>query len=469
MAMSKTLNKLLDTASLKTRLTFGIATVAALGLGSLAAWTSMQMEHILLSKHKENMEYMAARFPMDIEIYSKMIPLEAGAQRAISSFSTEDKLIWLKNPQGEVTAKSDSLDTAKFGNILLTVQNVPLTPTIYDLKGSYWLMCSTPLQIGKANLGKLYLGYNITNDRMIFWNLICNLAWATAMTIAIMTIAIAIYIDRSMQPLKKISQLASTISAESLNQARLNLERAPSEVRELAETVDQMLLRLAESWSHQQELLSNVSHELRTPLTIISGYIQSILRRGDNLSEMQTEALNTAASEADRTVQLLQDLLDLARADGGRIQFQLENIVLNDLVQEVVGMAEQFSERAITVDSSPEPILVKADRDRFKQVLLNLIDNAVKYSDTGTPITLKLLQTNEQAVIQIRDRGVGISLQQQGRIFERFFRVDESRNRSGGTGLGLSIVKTLIEGMGGHISVRSHLNEGSTFTINFPL
>jgi signal transduction histidine kinase len=469
MAMSKTLRKLLDTASLKVRLTFGIGTVAALGLGSLAAWTSMQMEHILVSKHKENMEYMAARFPMDIEIYSKMIPLEAGAQRAISSFSTEDKLIWIKNTQGEITAKSQSLNTAEIGNLLLTVQNISLTPTIYDLNGSYWLMSSTPLQIGKANLGKLYLANNITDDRMVFWNLIRNLAWATAIAIAIMTTAIAIYIHRSMQPLKKISQLASTISADKLDQAHLNLEKAPREVRELAETVDQMLLRLSESWEDQRELLSNVSHELRTPLTIISGYIQSILRRGDNLSEIQVEALTTAASEADRTVQLLQDLLDLARADSGRIQFQLENIVLNDLIQEVVGMAEQYSKRAITVNSSPQKIIVKADGHRFKQVLLNLIDNAVKYSDIGTPITLKLFQKNNQATIQVCDRGVGIPLQQQGRIFERFFRVDESRNRSGGTGLGLSIVKTLIEGMGGKISLRSQLNEGSTFTINFPL
>jgi len=461
------MRKIVDTASLKVRLTVGIAGVAALGMGSLAVWTGAKMQHILVSTHKENIKYIAERFPMDVEVYSEMIPLEEGAQRAIASLSTPDKLIWIKNAQGKVTAKSKTLNTAKIGSTLLAVNNVPLIPQVKDLNGSYWLMCATPLRVNQENLGKLYLAHNITRDQMMFINLMRSLAVATSIAIATLTIIIAIYIHRSIQPLKKISQLTSTISADKLDQAHISLEQAPSEVKELAETFDKMLVRLSDSWEHQRELLSNVSHELRTPLTIISGYIQSILRRGDNLSEIQKEALTTAASEADRTVQLLQDLLDLARLDSERMQFQVENIILNDLIQEVVGMAKQYSDRSITLDLESDLIVIKADNHRLKQVLLNLIDNAVKYSEPKTPITLKLTRQNELASIQVCDRGVGIPLPQQGRIFERFFRVDESRNRAGGTGLGLSIVKTLVEGMGGNISVRSQLNEGSTFTINF--
>ena len=467
--LAKTVGKVFDTASLKVRLTVGIAAVAALGLGSLAAWTSAKMQHILVSTHKENMDYIAGRFPMDVEIYSEMIPLETGAQRAIDSLSTKDQLIWIENTTGKITARSTALNKAEIGNILLAVKNVPSIPTVQDLNGSYWLMCATPLKVKDVNLGTLYLAHNITENQVMFRHLIRSLTVATIIAIAAMTMIIALYIDRSMQPLKKVSQLTATISADKLDQAHLNLEQAPTEVKELAQTVDRMLVRLSEAWEHQRELLSNVSHELRTPLTIVSGYIQSILRRGDNLSEMQKEALTIAASEADRTVQLLQDLLDLARADSGRIQFQSEKVVLNDLIQEVAGMAQQYSKRTITVNSSAPEIAIKADSHRLKQVLLNLIDNAVKYSDAQTPITIELDKHNNQAVIQVCDRGVGIPLQQQGRIFERFFRVDESRNRAGGTGLGLSIVKTLTEGMGGNITVRSQLNQGSTFTINFSL
>ena len=469
-ARPKAVRKLLDTASLKVRLTVGIAAVAALGLGSLAAWTSMSMQHILISTHKENMKYIAGRFPRDVKIYSEMIPIEEGAQRAINSLSTKDKLIWIKkSTDGGMVAGSPALNTTGIGDVLLKVKNVPLIPTVKDLNGSYWLMCATPLQVGNNQLGQLYLAHNITNDQIMFRNLIRSLTVATIVAIAIMIAIIALYIHRSMLPLKRISQLTATISADKLDQAHISLEQAPSEVKELAETVDEMLVRLSESWEHQRQLLSNVSHELRTPLTIISGYIQSTLRRSKNLSEMQIEALKTASSEADRTVQLLQDLLDLARADSGRIQFQFEEIVLNDLAQEIVGMAEQYSKRDIDVEVDQQQMVIKADIHRLKQVLLNLIDNAVKYSDEGTPIKLKLSEEDGHAVIQVCDRGIGIPLQQQGRIFERFFRVDESRNRSGGTGLGLSIVKTLVEGMGGNVTVRSQLNEGTTFTVCFPM
>ena len=459
----------LDTASLKVRLTVGIAAVTALGLGSLAGWTSMRMQQILVSTHKENMKYIAERFPKDVEIYSEMIPLEQGAQRAIDSLSTPDKLIWIKNSANAVTAGSKSLERQEIGDTLLSLKNVPLIPQIRDLNGSYWLMCATPLKVNDRDLGRLYLAHNITQDRLMFANLVRGLAIATVVLIAIMTAIVAVYIHRSIQPLKRISQLTSTISAEKLDRAHINLERAPTEVKELAETVDQMLIRLAEAWEQQRELLSNVSHELRTPLTIISGYIQSTLRRGGNLSEMQTEALTTAASEADRTVQLLQDLLDLARLDNDRMQFQNENLLLNDLLEEIVGMSKQYGERQIDLELTSELVAIKADNHRLKQVLLNLIDNAIKYSETGTPITIKLAVINNRAQIQVCDRGVGISLPQQGRIFERFFRVDEARNRTGGTGLGLSIVKTLTEGMGGTITVRSELNRGSTFTLTFPI
>lgn len=238
-----------------------------------------------------------------------------------------------------------------------------------------------------------------------------------------------------------------------------------SEVRELARTCNMMLERLAAAWEQQEQFVSNVSHELRTPLTIVYGYLQSVLRR-DNLTTTQRDALETAASEADRTIRLLQDLLDLARADSGHLHFHVEAIPLYALVTEVAGMAQQYSNRNIIIEADNE-IIVLADRHRLKQVLLNLIDNAVKYSDSSQPIALKLDQL-EQARIQVCDRGVGIPLQQQARIFERFYRVDESRYTSG-YGLGLSIVKTLVNGMGGCVTVASRLGEGSVFTITLPI
>ncbi len=458
-----------DPSSLKIRLTLGIALVSVCGLGGLAMWTSMRMQQILVATHKENIKYIADRFSDDVAIYDEMVSLEEGVQRAVDNLSDNNKILWVKNNSGQITAKSLALENSAIAKILLPLNNVPLIPQVQDLQGDYWLLCASPLEVEDTNLGQLYIAQDITDDQIMFLSLIRSLSMATLIAISIMTIVIAVYIDRSIQPLKRISQMTSNISAEKLSEAHFHLDKAPKEVKELAETFDEMLVRLSESWEHQRQLLSNVSHELRTPLTIISGYLQSTLRRGKNLTEIQREALTTAASEAERTVQLLRDLLDLARADSGGIHFHIEPIVINDVIKEIIEMAKQYSDRIIQLESSTNSLVIATDINRFKQVMLNLIDNAVKYSEPPTPITLRIEQHQNQAQIQVCDRGQGIPLPQQGRIFERFYRLDEARNRAGGTGLGLSIVKTLVEGMSGSISVRSQLGEGTTFTVCFPL
>ncbi len=456
--------KKLDFLSLRVRLTLGVAIVSALGLGSVATWISWTMQRILVTTHKQTIQYIAARFPHDVEIYSEMISLETGVQRAIDNLSDPNTLLWVENTQGKIIAKS-----IKFNPQLVSLKNVPPLPEVHQIDQRYWLLCSTPLEVKNVALGQFYIAQNITGEQVMFLSLFRSLSIATLVAIAGMVVAIAFYIKHSLQPLQKISQLTEKISVNQLKQAHIDLKNAPSEVQELAQTLEQMLLRLSESWENQRQLISNVSHELRTPLTIVSGYLQSTLRRGNNLTEMQKEALTTAASEADRTIQLLQDLLDLSRADSGRIHLQMKEIVINDLVAEIIGMARKYSNRNIELESPSEIIIIKTDSNRFKQVLLNLIDNAVKYSPSEQPITVRI-KAQAQAIIEVCDRGIGIPLAQQTRIFERFYRVDEARARSsGGTGLGLSIVKTLVEAMGGHIYVRSQPERGSTFTITFPL
>lgn len=458
-----------DLSSLKVRLTLGIAIVSVSSLGGLAAWTSMRMQHIVIVAHKENIKDIAERFADDVEIYSEMVPLEDGVQKTVDNLSRNNKLLWVKNGSDQVTAKSVDFSNKAIADTLLPLNNIPPIPHVRDLQGKYWLLCASPIKVNNQNLGLLYIAQDITEDQIMLLKLIRSLSIATLIAISVMTIAIAVYIDRSIRPLKQISQITSKISAEKLGEAQVQLDKAPTEVKELAETFDDMLGRLSQSWENQRKLLSNVSHELRTPLTIISGYLQSTLRRGNNLTDIQREALSTAASEADRTAQLLQDLLDLARADNSSIHFQLEPIQVNDVVAEIIDMAKQYSDRIIQLESLSQSCVITADINRFKQIMLNLIDNAVKYSPAPSPITIKIKQYKNKAQIQVCDQGSGIPLKEQNRIFERFYRLDEARNRAGGTGLGLSIVKTLVEGMSGHISVRSQPGEGTTFSVCFPL
>ncbi len=456
--------------SLRWRLTLGVAFVSILGLSSLSAWMSWRMQTILIATHKQNVRYIAERLPHDVEIYSDMVTVEEGAQKTINNLTNTQTLLWLKNPQGQILAQSHLMPLHPQKMDLTALAQIPPKPELKRIKGRFWLVCALDLRISGQNIGKFYIAQDITGDQTMFINLIKSLSLATAIAITLMTGLIAWYVKKSLQPLDRISQLSANLSIAQLSQARLHLENAPQEVKKLARTFDQMLDRLSQAWDHQQQLLSNVSHELRTPLTIVSGYLQSTLRRGSNLTQSQREALETAVSEAERTTQLLQDLLDLARADGGQMLFHRDQVVVNSLIKEVIKMTRQYSNRPINVNEADTLLMIKADINRLKQVLLNLIDNAVKYSPDGTPITLNLKQQEKQVIIEVCDQGLGIPLADQGRIFERFYRVDEARSRTtGGTGLGLSIVKTLVEGMGGTIQVMSKPNQGSIFSIFFPM
>ena len=428
------------------------------------------MQQILINTHKQSNEYIAERFPHDVELRSEILPVETALFKAIDNLTNVHTLLWVKRPNGTIPAKSADLKTPAdpTAAILMSLTNMPLKAQVYEVNGHYFVVSSRPLQVKGKALGQMFVAMDISRDQTTFLAGIRSLGIASFLSLLAITVAIALYIQRSLQPLRLLSQLAGTISADNLGQARLHLNHAPTEVRELAQMCDMMLDRLSQAWEQQRQFVSNASHELRTPLTIVHGYLQSVLRRGTNLTPTQREALLTAAEEAERTIRLLQDLLDLARADSGQLHLHIESLVLNDLVSEVVGIVQQYSARALIIEATGT-IKVRADRNRLTQVLLNLIENALKYSDPSHPVMLKLDQLGQQAMIQVCDKGCGILLLHQTRIFERFYRVDEARARAtGGDGLGLAIVKTLVEAMEGSVTVRSKLGEGSTFTVTLP-
>ena len=458
-----------DPFSLRLRLTIGTAVVSALGLGSLTVWTSWQMQQILIDSHKQNIEQIAERLPHDLQIYSEMMPPVTGLQKAINNLTTTKTLLWLKSPDNKIIVKSTTLNLLSDSTVaeLMSLTEMPIKPQVYKVSDRYFVLRGGSLRVQSKIPLKLFVVQDVTHEQIMFLAMVRSLGIASALAIIAITSVSAFYIQRSLQPLRQLSQMTEVISAEDLPQAQLHLERAPSEVKELAQTFNMMLSRLSQSWEQERQFVSNVSHELRTPLTIVHGYLQSVLRRQNNLTEIQREALETAASEAEHTIRLLQDLLDLARADSGHLHFRMASCVLNDLIEEVVVMAQKYSDRIITIEANTYPIEAKADYNRLKQVLLNLIDNAIKYSEPDTPVILKLYQFQSEAFIEVCDQGYGIPLQHQSRIFERFYRVDEARSHTtGGSGLGLSIVKTLVEGMGGSVSVRSKLGFGSVFTIS---
>ncbi|MEO0947908.1 MAG: HAMP domain-containing sensor histidine kinase [Cyanobacteria bacterium J06641_5] len=463
--------------SLQLRLTVGVALVSALGLGSVVSWFSWRMERELLVAHEDNVAFVGERLPEHIEMYQEVYPFPDAVQRSLERMTERGVQLWIANERGDVTWHSTPtpVNAQDMPALLSPEQPWPVTPgrpQVAEINGRYWVACAMPLSVGQQSLGTVYIAEDINANHLLFARLIRNLGIAGVVSVTAMTVLLTLYVRRSLAPLQEMCDVVDRVSAEQLHAGLVQLEDAPSEVQHLAQAYDRMLVRLSESWEQQRQFISNASHELRTPLAIVSGYLQSTLRRGGNLTDMQKEALLVAAAETDRTVQLLGDLLTLARADNGHMHFQFERIDLDSFLNSVIAMVKQGSTREIHLDLHARGLTVRADRDKLKQALMNLLDNALKYSEAGEPVILSLTVDSTQgtqACIQVCDRGRGIPLADQARIFERFYRVDEARARSmGGTGLGLAIVKTLIEGMDGAVTVASKPDEGSTFTVTLP-
>lgn len=224
----------------------------------------------------------------------------------------------------------------------------------------------------------------------------------------------------------------------------------------------------------KNEFVSTVSHELRTPLTSIKGYVDLILdgEAGD-INEIQREFLQIVKQNNDRLVALINDLLDISRIESGRIHLKIQPIDMGDIIAGTVETFKAVLEQTqMTVETSVSKSVPHAagDRDRVAQVLINLISNAIKYAPGASKIAVRARRRANQVVVSVKDYGIGVSGEDQKRLFSKFYRVDSSLTRDvGGTGLGLSICKTIIELLGGQIWVESKVGKGSTFSFSLPI
>jgi two-component system phosphate regulon sensor histidine kinase PhoR len=231
--------------------------------------------------------------------------------------------------------------------------------------------------------------------------------------------------------------------------------------------------RLKELEKIRQDFVANVSHELRTPLTTIKGYAETLLD-GALQEEVAFQFVQVIKRHADRLSKIVEDLLILSKIESKEFQLKIEKIAISELIDDVFGFVKEsaYKKKIILSKEEIHPFLyVDADQNYLEQVLINLLDNAIKYGREGGNITLSAIQKNQSEIeIAIRDNGIGIPKEDLPRIFERFYRVDKGRSKElGGTGLGLSIVKHLIQAHGGRVWAESQLDEGSTFYLTLPI
>jgi heavy metal sensor kinase len=275
-------------------------------------------------------------------------------------------------------------------------------------------------------------------------------------------------VSRSLKPISSISATAVKISAGDLSQ-RINVAEAESELGQLAAVLNSTFARLETAFAQQKQFASDAAHELRTPVSVILTQTQTALNRErDAASYKQTvEACQRAAQRMRR---LIESLLELARFDAGqevlkRLRFGFSKTI-SDSVELIQTLAD---ERGVKIFSELESLEITGDSERLGQVVTNLLTNAIQYNQPDGEVRVKLEAQGGMVVLTIADTGQGIAPENLPRVFERFYRADQSRTGAGNSGLGLAICKAIVEAHGGTIEVASEVGQGSTFIVRLPI
>jgi heavy metal sensor kinase len=275
---------------------------------------------------------------------------------------------------------------------------------------------------------------------------------------------------RALKPVERMTETARRISAEHLAE-RLEEKGTGDELDKLANTLNEMLGRLDTAFRQIRQFSADASHELQTPLTILKGELEVALRSPREPDEYQC-TLKSALEEIDRINSLVEGLLLLTRADAGVLRMDRRLVNLAELAQEVYGQARVLADaQGIIFRQGPMiPLSIQGDYEPLRRLLLNLVDNGIKYTPAGGRVTLSLARNGKWASLHVSDTGIGLSSGEQEQIFQRFYRTTEARSQGeGGLGLGLCIAQSIAEAHGGKINVQSVPGQGSTFTVLLPL
>ena len=273
-----------------------------------------------------------------------------------------------------------------------------------------------------------------------------------------------------LRPVVALTEKAESIGRKELGE-RLPIIHSGDELERLSLALNRMIDRLEEALAHNQRFSADASHELRTPLTIIHGELEALLEI-PGLDTQTVEGISSALDESDRMSRIVHNLMTISRLDSGGERIEMRSVELSSVLKITLDhMSLLADEKAILVTChAAAPVWVTGDAMRLKQVIVNLVDNAIKYTPDGGRIEVSLQAQEEQAVLSVADTGIGIPVESLPFVFDRFYRADKARSReSGGTGLGLAIVKAICTAHNGVVSVESSENKGSTFKVQLPL
>ena len=290
---------------------------------------------------------------------------------------------------------------------------------------------------------------------------------------AVVAIGLAYFISRLIsKPIEQIHDIIASINEDNIDSKRLIIPKKNDEFAVVSQQFNELLDKISFYISQQKHFVEDVSHELRTPVAIVEGHLKLLNRWGKDDPEVLEESLEASLAEIKRMKTLVQEMLDLSRAPQVREQYKdATTEVVDTLTQIVANFKVLYPDFTFVLDiDSKADLLSPIYRNHFEQVIIILLDNAVKYSTNRKEIIVSLSTVADQVEIGIQDFGMGLSEEDKKKVFSRFYRVDKARSRErGGNGLGLSIAKELIEGYNGSISLTSHLDQGTVFKVKLPI
>ena len=375
-------------------------------------------------------------------------------------------------PLAEQNASIPTSDLLQRPEIESALQGTPATALRRVLDNQRVLYAAAPIYTENGQiLGIVYIATPLPATGLPA-NIILQLIGAIILAVLLASLAGRYLARQIAKPLEALANAASTISSGDLN-AHTPTDSNIVELHSLGQTFNTMTESLRQSDEAKKAFIADVTHELRTPLTVIKGTIETLEDGALDDHEGRGPLLASMQRETDRLIRLVNELLVLTRADAGSLQLEIQPLELGELVKQRCDVMSNLGTRQgvkLSVeDEANKNSRVLADPDRLSQVMDNLLDNAIRHTPEGSTITITIKEADNEIVCSVRDEGVGIPAEHLPFIFERFYRVDKSRDRNrGGTGLGLAITRALIRAQGGSITAQSIPGEGTTITFHLP-
>ena len=460
--------------SIRVRLTIwygcGLALIMILFASALYLVMSRALEDQI--DHSLEDAAMAAARSLEEHRFGPFLLLDDLAQ-AFPELALLDKFFQIFGPQGQITLQSANITTRNIplseSAMQAALQGQATYESVRFQGGISIRLLSYPIKHGETLVNILRVGTSLRPVEEMLNRLVFVLLIGSPLAVIVSMFGGWFLAGRALRPVDTITLAAQRIAAGDLTQ-RIHTTSA-DEIGRLASTFNDMIARLEASIRQIRQFSADASHELRTPLTITKGETELALRK-ERTPEVYREVLESNLEEIDRMSRIVDELLFLSRADLGEIKIAKEPVQLDQLVQEIQHQAIVLGkDREVeTVLGTLEPTQVVGDEWRLRELFLNIVDNAVKYSREKGTVEINLEHANGMAKISVQDNGIGISPDEQKLVFDRFFRSDTARaHAQKGTGLGLAICKWIAETHQGQIQVESTPGHGSRFTIFLPL